>query len=298
MILENTQEPIKEEMSSRSSLKASPTAPGAQKRNACMTFLIESGAASTNSEVVLELMSAKQKSPRKEDAYRPEHVPADGRGGLYVYIASPAKHGPERVIYYNKDFVAINDLYPKSAIHTLLLPRSAIHTDLHPFDAFEDPEFLASVRSEVQKLKVLVAKELRRKFGKFSAEDAARQSILKGDVELADGDELPEGRDWLKSVKAGVHAHPSMHHLHIHIMSIDRMGESLKHRKHYNSFETGFFVPIDDFPLTADDRRRHPSKHKYLECDMKCWRCGKNFTNHFKKLQEHLAVEFEEWKKE
>ena len=243
-------------------------------------------------------MSATQKATKTQDTRRSGNVPEARRGGLWPYIASPEKYGPERMIYYNEDFVAINDLYSKSTIHTLLLPRSAVHTELHPFDAFEDPEFLASVRAEVEKLRLLGAKELRRKFGKFSAEDAAREAVLKGEVELGDGEELPEGRDWLKSVKAGIHAYPSMHHLHVHVMSVDRMGESLKHRRHYNSFETGFFVPIEDFPLAQDDLRRHPSKQKYLECDMKCWRCGKNFTNHFKRLQEHLAEEFKEWKKQ
>jgi aprataxin len=72
----------------------------------------------------------------------------------------------------------------------------------------------------------------------------------------------------------------------------------MKHRKHYNSFATEFFIPIEDFPLAKDDPRRHPSKAGYLDEDMKCWRCGRNFGNKFARLKEHLADEFDAWKKE
>lgn len=222
----------------------------------------------------------------------------DRRGGLGAYILDPNKYESTRVIYSNNDFVAINDLFPKSSVHTLLLPRSQKHTMLHPFDAFEDAVFLAAVREQVTKLRGLVAAELRRKYGRFSKQDAPRQAILNGEVDLEDGEPLPEGRNWDKEVRAGIHAHPSMSHLHIHVMSVDRYSEYLKHRKHYNSFATPFFVPIQDFPLAEDDVRRHPGKEGYLASELKCWRCGKNFGNQFAKLKEHLALEFEEWKKE
>lgn len=48
---------------------------------------------------------------------------------------------------------------------------------------------------------------------------------------------------------AGVHSHPSMNHLHVHVLSVDRRSERMKHRKHYNSFATGFFVGVEEFPL-------------------------------------------------
>ena len=156
-------------------------------------------------------------------------------------------------------------------------------------------EFLESVGKEVDKLKKLVAAELRRKFGKFSSQDKAREAVLNGEVELGDGGELPAGRDWEKDVKAGVHAHPSMNHLHVHVLSVDRYSECMRHRKHYNSFATEFFVPMQDFPLAKDDVRRH---ERYLERDLVCWRCGRNFGNKFARLKEHLAEEFESWRKE
>ena len=199
------------------------------------------------------------------------------------------------MVYYNDSFVAINDLYPKSSVHCLILPRSEKHTHLHPFEAFEDAEFLAAARVEAKRLKSMVAKELQRKYGTSSKQDEPREAILNGEV---DADELPEGRDWEMEVRVGIHARPSMSHLHIHVISLDRHSECLKHKKHYNSFATPFFVDLEDFPLAEDDVRRHPEKEGYLQGDMKCWRCGRNYGNRFARLKEHLEMEFEEWRKE
>ncbi|KAI0201071.1 HIT domain-containing protein [Astrocystis sublimbata] len=223
------------------------------------------------------------------------------RDNLGFYTAAPEnfpQSGEDRrIIYYNDDFVAIYDLYPKSTVHTLLLPRSP-RSRLHPFDAFEDPEFLASVQAETGKLKRLVAKELQRRYGRFSAQEKQREAVLDGDVELEDGAPLPEGRDWEKELLVGIHAHPSMNDLHVHVLSRDMVSECMKHRRHYESFNTPFLVDVADFPLAADDPRRHPGRAGYLNKDLRCWRCGKNFGNQFKKLKDHLSTEFEMWKKE
>jgi aprataxin len=221
------------------------------------------------------------------------HFP--GHDGLGAYLSHPETNPFTRVLYHTPSFVIINDAYPKSSVHTLLLPRSAKYNLLHPFDAFEDAEFLERVTEEAGKLKKLVATELRRKFGRFSAQDKAREAVLNGETELQEGESLPEGRDWETDVKVGVHAHPSMNHLHVHVISVDRYSECMKHRKHYNSFATEFFVPLEDFPLAVDDARRH---ERYLERDLVCWRCGRNFKNKFARLKEHLAEEFEVWKRE
>lgn len=244
-------------------------------------------------------MSAKRKHSPSDSSkqHRPRRKTFEARMGLGAYLEDPASYPSSRVIYSTDDFVAINDVYPKSTIHTLLLPRSPDRHFLHPFEALEDAEFLARVRAEVAKLKKLVAKELQRKLGPCSESDAARQAILNGDVE-PEGDELPTGRDWESEVVCGVHAVPSMSHLHIHVLSREMHSEALKHRKHYNSFNTPFFVDLDDFPLSPDDPRRDTKKEGYLQWDFKCWRCGKMFGNQFKRLKEHLEVEFQEWKRE
>ena len=97
---------------------------------------------------------------------------------------------------------------------------------------------------------------------------------------------------------AGIHAGPSMNHLHIHVLSVDRENVWMKHRKHYNSFNTPFFVPMEDFPLAVDDPRRHPGREGYLGWDFRCWRCGAWYGNKFARLKEHLSEEFKAWREE
>ncbi|KAL1969707.1 hypothetical protein VTN77DRAFT_8260 [Rasamsonia byssochlamydoides] len=216
------------------------------------------------------------------------------RDALGAYIEKPESYPPSTVVYYNDDFVAINDLYPKSSLHLLLLPRDPEKSLMHPFDAFEDTEFLDKVRAEVKKLRALAAGELRRRYGKESAQERARQEAMDKDPPV---DELPPGRDWEREIMSGIHAHPSMNHLHIHVLSVDRHSDRLKHRKHYNSFTTPFFIDLDDFPLAKDDVRRHPGREGYLKRDFICWRCGRNFGNKFQELKNHLEEEFQEWKR-
>lgn len=220
-----------------------------------------------------------------------------GKFGLGLYTHDPVKVSDSQMIYYDKDFVAIHDLYPKASVHALLLSTSDRNLE-HPFDLFEDPVFLKSYQDEVKKLKVIIAAELRRRCGKFSAQDKYREAVLNGDIELADGEELPKGRDWEKDVMVGVHADPSMAHLHVHVLSVDRCSPCTKNKHHYNSFTTPYFVDVADFPLAPDDDRRHPWRERYLERDLLCWRCGKNFGNKFAKLKRHLEEEFEVWKAE
>ncbi|KAI9827351.1 MAG: hypothetical protein M1819_006994 [Sarea resinae] len=218
-----------------------------------------------------------------------------GRDGLGAYTHSPTSFPPSRVIYHTPTSVVINDMYPKSSIHILLLPRDSTRNLLHPFEAFEDPVFLSSVQQEVRELRHLVATELRRKYGRFSTQDRAREEALETD---SPPPELPPGRDWEKDVISGIHAHPSMNHLHVHVLSVDRVSDCMRHLKHYNSFATPFLIDVDDFPLPPDDVRRHPGREGYLTSDLKCWRCGKNFGKQFAKLKRHLADELEEWKRE
>ncbi|KAE8352862.1 HIT-like domain-containing protein [Aspergillus coremiiformis] len=226
----------------------------------------------------------------------PSHKRATGgpRDALGAYIANPGSYPPSIVVYHNDDFVAIHDLFPKSTLHLLLLPRDASKSRLHPFEALEDPVFLGKVKEETKKLRSLAAAELRRRYGKDSAQDKKRQEALNADPPP---DELPPGRNWEQEVMCGIHAHPSMNHLHVHVISVDRFSDRLKHKKHYNSFSTPFFVPIDDFPLAQHDVRRHPTREGYLRRDYLCWRCGKDFGNRFSELKVHLEKEFESWRR-
>lgn len=43
---------------------------------------------------------------------------------------------------------------------------------------------------------------------------------------------------------AGFHAVPSMHHLHMHVISKDMISPCLKSKVHWNSFTTDYFIPF------------------------------------------------------
>lgn len=47
----------------------------------------------------------------------------------------------------------------------------------------------------------------------------------------------------LAPMRAGFHSVPSMRQLHMHLLSLDYASDSLKSKKHFNSFATDFFVP-------------------------------------------------------
>ncbi len=229
-----------------------------------------------------------------------------GRDALGAYITSPSTFPSSIVLSHSDHFVTLHDRFPKSSIHLLLLPRDPVKSRMHPFTAFaEDPGFLDSVRRETAALKTLVASELKRRFGVFSKLERRREEVLgknedrrlAGNPEEEEEEEAPEGRDWSQDVIAGVHAGPSMNHLHIHVLSRDFVSERMRHRKHYNSFHTPFFVDLEDLPLSKDDPRRHPGREGYLAQELRCWRCGKGFGNRFQQLKAHLEEEFEQWKR-
>jgi aprataxin len=215
-----------------------------------------------------------------------------GRDGLAAYTVDPDSFPASRVVYSNAKFVVINDLYPKASVHLLILPRDARKNIMRPQDAFDDPDFLADCRAEEVQVRALVATELRRRFGSQSASDRPRIEALQSD----DPPEvLPKGRDWSKEVISGIHANPSMNHLHIHVLSKDMVNECMRKTNHYLSFTTDFLVGLEHFPLAEDDYRRH---YKKFPGEMLCWKCGANFGNRITALIEHLKEEKEEWIKE
>ncbi|KAL2153680.1 hypothetical protein VTH82DRAFT_4835 [Thermothelomyces myriococcoides] len=218
------------------------------------------------------------------------------RGALLEYIEHPERF-PGKVLRVTADTVLIKDAFPKATVHLLLLPRSPAHYLTHPHDAFADPAFLATVRAEAAVGAELAAAELARRLGSFSASNRARDEAMSRGVVAPN--QLPPGRDYSREIRVGTHAHPSMAHLHVHIISRDMHSEKLKHRKHYNSFNTPFFVPLEDQPLAPDDPRRQTGyQNGNLAKDLVCWRCGKGFGNRFAELKRHLEDEFEKWKAE
>ena len=198
-------------------------------------------------------------------------------------------------MYYNEDFVVINDLYPKSVVHMLILPRDKRKNTMHPTAAFDDPKFLAKCRQEEKKVRAIAASELQRQLGRYSVTEQGRLEAMEADEPPAEDYTLPAGRDWDREIMTGIHANPSMNHLHIHVLSRDLHSEKMKKWNHYQSFTTDFFVRMGEFPLEPGDHRRH---YRHFPEDMACWRCGRSFGRKFAELKRHLDEEFERWKRE
>ncbi|KAK3983999.1 HIT-like domain-containing protein [Cladorrhinum sp. PSN332] len=253
--------------------------------------------ATTTKNAFTELMKPKPKKDHSEKANQIKN--GRWRGALIEYIEHPERF-PTQVVRVTENTVLIKDLFPKATVHLLLLPRSPKHYLLHPHDAFSDPEFLAMMREEAASAAQLAAAELSRIIGPFSASNKARDEAMSSGEVPYDSSSLPPGRDFRKEIKVGIHAHPSMAHLHVHIISRDMRSDKVKHRKHYQSFATDFFVELDEYPLAEDDRRRDTG---YQNANLKdkgfvCWRCGRGFGNKFTVLKGHLEEEFEGWRRE
>jgi len=283
--VEKTLEESKDDSKSLPSQTPSHKYPSSHKRNAFS-----------------ELMSSKPKQPKPEP--QPKRAaqsttrfnPHDPKSGLLPYITSPESFPSSRVITYTANTVLIHDLYPKATIHLLLLPRDQTKYDLHPRDAFADTPFLSLIRTEAASALQLASSELRRLLSPKSALDGARNAAMDSP---APPSTLPPGRDYASEFRVGVHAHPSMNHLHVHIISRDMHSPALKHKKHYNSFNTDFFIPLADLPLAEDDQRRSTSyQNANLNKDFVCWKCGEGFGNKFAQLKRHLEIEYEDWRRE
>jgi C2HE / C2H2 / C2HC zinc-binding finger/Scavenger mRNA decapping enzyme C-term binding len=255
---------------------------------------------SIDPRLVTKLMSPQgsqtKSKPTGSSTHRRPWMPFDPRDGLGEYLRLPE----HPLLLYSNDFgVAISDLYPKALVHKLFIPRNEAKMFQHPFDALADSAFRATLMEHIAELKRVVTRELRNRLGTFSAAEQPRRLAMEEAAAAPPGKdpELPPGRDWENELLVGVHSGPSMNHLHVHVLSPDHFSQSMRHRKHYNSFATPFLVRLEEFPLAPNDPRRAPDRGGWLKQDLTCWRCGKNFKNRFGELKLHLEKEFDEWKR-
>lgn len=186
----------------------------------------------------------------------------------------------------------IQDKFPKAKVHLLVLPKWLPHRDLHPHDAFEDPDFLAMVRKETAEgLKVampLLRREMQRSLKKSGMNSRQVQALL-------------DKRDFSKDFQIGIHAHPSQHELHVHIISRDMVSWHIYDAGHYQAFNTPFLVPLANYPLLPNSEIREVvfQNSNLRSRDFRCWRCRKGFaSNAYNDLQDHLREEWQAWIRE
>jgi aprataxin len=221
------------------------------------------------------------------------------------------------VVEYDDDVVIIKDLFPKALRHYLIIPRDKVVTDQHPltvfhrnYDKYSATELYALLSKQVDRTKQLILEDL--------------QSVMP---------KCEENSLQLKSlglfVRVGFHAVPSLKNLHLHVITNDFHSPRLKHKKHYNSFNTPFFLDFysmdpamrssssqeDDSQLTqysgdesldtcssnedtisGNSLDRHKTAIDYENIikttSLRCSYCGKDFGSKFQRLKVHLEHEF------
>ncbi|XP_078009177.1 aprataxin isoform X4 [Phascolarctos cinereus] len=117
-------------------------------------------------------------------------------------------HDPKMQVYKDDQVVVINDKYPKARYHWLVLPWISVST-------------LKNLNQQhVELLKHMHA------IGEKMIEECVDSKHLL--------------------FRLGYHAFPSMSHVHLHVISQDFDSPCLKNKKHWNSFNTDYFIESQD----------------------------------------------------
>ena len=131
-------------------------------------------------------------------------------GGRWDMKLFQAMKDPKQLFDDSDDkIVVIKDGYPKSLHHYLIIPRETIYT-------------LKDLRE-----KHLSLLEHMKKLGQSLVEQLQKEN----------GGPL--------RFRMGYHAVTSMKQIHMHVISQDFNSVCLKHKKHYNSFTTAFFLDVN-----------------------------------------------------
>ncbi|KAF3447727.1 hypothetical protein FNV43_RR08430 [Rhamnella rubrinervis] len=172
---------------------------------------------------------------------------------LYHIAMQPEKN-KDSVLEISDDVVVLNDLYPKGRRHLLVLSRH------------EGLDCLADVRKvHLQLLRTMHAIGLKWA-EKFLHEDASLVFRL------------------------GYHSEPSMRQLHLHVVSQDFDSKHLKHKKHWNSFNTAFFRDSVDVmeEVSSHGEAILKDDEKLLSMELRCHRCRSAHPN-IPKLKSHIS---------
>ena len=162
----------------------------------------------------------------------------DWSDGLVKFLDNPTDPA---VVYLDDDCIAIRDAYPKAKVHFLVMPRDTKYRSIKDLKK-DDLVLLQRMEAVANKL--------------------VHDNNEKGDPSL--------------TFRYGFHAVPSMNHLHMHVISQDFDSPCLKNKKHWNSFTTTFFVPVEEM-IVALTKGDVDFSHRVnrLKDGLKCHRCAK-----------------------
>jgi len=219
---------------------------------------------------------------------------------LYEYINQPEKH-EKRIIFQNEQCTIIYDCYPKAKVHLLLLPNT---------------NFLPKVKcirdlKEVHATKLKTLHNLARQFIEEITTNPNNHdnndTVVKNESDKSSSllseqikDDLKQIMPTSSSFVMGYHAIPSLHPLHLHIITNDFVSPYMKTKKHWNSFTTKYFVSAEDIEMWLDRgdavEDNLPSEEiiaSYLKLSLTCPKCNRVLSN-MPALTSHIKDHFTE----
>ncbi|CAL1541380.1 unnamed protein product [Lymnaea stagnalis] len=164
-----------------------------------------------------------------------------------------AMNNPEVVIDSDDQLVVIKDKYPKALFHFLVLPKRNI------------PNLKSLTQKDLELLKHIHKK----------------------------GEEIANRANKELRFRLGYHAVPSMSHLHMHVISQDFNSPCLKNKKHWNSFNTHYFIDsvdlIREIEKTGHWKSDQAEMNAFLKKDLRCHVCKEVFQT-IPSLKAHISL--------
>jgi aprataxin len=212
-------------------------------------------------------------------------------GALTQIAATPDRFRAEASIWHVDDrLVGLLDKYPKSSTHALLLSRQPALDRVTQLTAEHVP-LLQHMRATALRF---IEQQQEQQHQQVQQEQQHQQVQQQQEQQApsAAGGDASSTTSIPPSWRVGFHSVPSMAQLHLHILSDDFDSEWLKTKKHWNSYTSAFFLPLDD--VLAGLQRGQPvvvdpsAAEALLKQALACHRCGAALAN-MPKLKQHIA---------
>lgn len=230
----------------------------------------------TSSKAILsKSLTGKKDSSDTDDEVKPSSAKKGNAPKFSPFLSlEPSMNDKTLQVYKDEEFVCIRDKYPKSRCHLLLIPYPIKGTKLLKV------EDLIRLPNSIDFLKEM-------------------KSLAHKIVET-----LPQSLNKLE-FKYGFHSIQSMQPLHMHIITSDFQSDCLKNKKHWNSFNTSYFIKLDDliehlakdlnnlsidyFKTDKFNLKNKQMLEDYLKLDLKCNVCSSKQSN-MPNLKKHLLT--------